>query len=280
MRPDKPAEAQKGVRPDIPAGTDTTKQDDLQKQVAVTALKVPDEWNEQKFADVLATRLKALAEKSLPDAKVTVQNDDKGRRIRIEWKTQKYDPQAPQTPPVAVLGARPSALETGPAADGLILEAWLDAQLDLANRPKVLDNGGRWETRKDQVFVLPLKKCLKFDASWGAKTDRQIIATFSTAQRWFEGESVSTQTYVPPNDPATTPNPATSRGARPDRPAPKPQEGPMMPMAGVPAYRPDGAQPKVPPDALPAADAPAPAPPPAPGRAAGVQADRPADGTQ
>jgi hypothetical protein len=229
IRPDRPPTT-KGIQPDRPPASPTVPTSPtVPVKKTIPALRVPQDWTDGVLLDKITEGLRALADKNLPGYRITAENTDEAREVRIQWKAQAYDvPQPGGTPDAPPQTVR----QMGPAEDGMILLARL-AKTGPGERPRKVDHGGLWTSRENVVYVQPLGRYLNIDIHTGAKTDRKLVALFSMHFGWFQGEKVTSETYTVPQPPAAEPAPPgpkpqpsdpVTRGIRPDRPAPKATE--------------------------------------------------------
>ena len=193
----------RGIRPDRPkpksAATGIAALDKPQTEIKTLAL--PASWNQKTALQAFATGLKRLASQLLPKHTFS-HNPKQAGPVLIYWKTQKYDVPAATGEAKKIDTAR----VIGPAADGLLLTAWIEKEEGQPERPQTIDHAGRWKTRLGQVQLLPLKAYLKFNLDYGPKTQKGFIAVFTTPDTWLRAAS------------RPDPGAAVSRGARPDRP--------------------------------------------------------------
>jgi hypothetical protein len=150
-----------------------------------------------KYLVELAEGLASLADERLPGHAFDFGQD---RVIRVKWKTQEYDVHRPT-------GKDKDAKtevrhETGPAADGVILTAWLSSEIGQADRPQTLDNDGKWKTDLGQVNLPWLKTYLFFNLDYGPKADAEVVKLLATPEKW----RLASRTYgQPQTQPASRP---------------------------------------------------------------------------
>ncbi len=196
IRPDRPPTT-KGIRPDKPQTKPKEDAPPEKKPIISRTLTLPAKWNEKAAYDNLAKGLKRLADKHLPKHKFIYSVADSGQRyIRVEFKPKVHD--VPTTD--RKTGETEIRRKTGPEADGLLLTVWIEKRLIEADRPHVRDNAGLWKTKVDQVFLRPRKTYLKFNLHYGPKTDKGLIATFSSPSGWVNSASeaaLTTKVYAP-----------------------------------------------------------------------------------